>query len=342
MRKSRVPYAPLAIDYWQDPALAVAFDANPLAEVMWTRLLSAAKKSKQDGYVPRGALIALGVTHWRKTMPLLVAAGVVEECEDGWRVAAWLKHNDTQEEIDAERDRKRANIAAWRDRKNAERAGSEPDTNTDATALVTGYETDHVPGTEPRPRHLTPDTRHLTPDSHPSDVLGCSSSASTKSKRRNAEFDAVTTELDARGEQLPGGTIAEIAKRVRATKRDPAFVVELTQRMAHAERVDLASCTAAERSRVLGAVGQIAALTDDIDEVARRARNASKAGERSIASALQHRWSAYDGPATATPQRSSAATRQAEISDRLVAEAAEAEAAGRTNFPSLRAIGGRP
>jgi len=162
-RTVRIPYVAQVIDYWLDSALAEAFDENELCEPMWTRLLSAAKKSKMDGYVPRGAVVALNLRHWKKTLPVLVRYGVVLEENDGWRIRSWLDHNDSQEEIADQLERKRKNLSEWR-----ERNAGKPVTNDSGNRFVTGYqpvtnrdETADVPGTNTG-RHLTPDTRHLT------------------------------------------------------------------------------------------------------------------------------------------------------------------------------------
>jgi hypothetical protein len=182
-RQIKTPYVAQVIDYWTDDALAEAIDENELCEPMWTRLLSAAKKSKQDGFVPRGAVLSLGLRHWKKTLPILVKYGIVTEEEGGWRVRSWLNHNDSQQEIEAELERKRANIAAWR-----ERTKPKPDTPPD----VTGYETDHRP--ETNPVRTTVDTRHLTLD--PPNGSKTQPKAATQppaTTTRNALFDALAT-----------------------------------------------------------------------------------------------------------------------------------------------------
>lgn len=163
-RNVRTPYVAQVIDYWLDSALAEAFDENELCEPMWTRLLSAAKKSKMDGYVPRGAVVALNLRHWKKTLPILVRYGVVIEESGGWRIRSWLGHNDSQAEIDAQLERKRKNLVEWRKANAGKPAPNEPEDRNETgyePDLETGFEDDHVPGTN-RGRHLTPDTRHLT------------------------------------------------------------------------------------------------------------------------------------------------------------------------------------
>lgn len=148
-------------------------------------------------------------------------------------------------------------------------------------------------------------------------------------KERDEVFDEVEAELRARGiDAPPGGLVQEIAKRARSTKRPPRFVAELAMRMARAERVNLACCTFRERSRVLGAVTQVAGVCGDMQEIARRATLARAAGERSVAMALSERWGRYEH-AVAEPRTDATRT------ERSVAHLAE-ELASTGTIRSLR------
>lgn len=114
-------------------------------------------------------------------------------------------------------------------------------------------------------------------------------------RKRNETFDAVHDMLTAFGfADPPPGLVMELAKRARSTGREPQFVTELAVRMARVEKVNLVCCTVKERSRVLGAVTQVAGVCDDMAEIARRAGLARKAGERSVAYALANNWCRYE------------------------------------------------
>jgi hypothetical protein len=127
-------YVPLNVAYYLDEKVAQVCEVSPWCEVLWTRCLARAKASEAGGMLSIGDMAALHVNNWRKWVGYLVEVGLLEKIGNEYHVVAWDAHNLTEAEIQAYRDRKRENVAAFRAREAAK--------NSDVTDTVT----DHVTG----------------------------------------------------------------------------------------------------------------------------------------------------------------------------------------------------
>ena len=97
-------YVKLDTDYYQDEKM---LDAGEAAEVLYLRCLCVAKEQMRDGYLNRKTIIAfIGLSDVEDRAQALVAVGLWKETEDGWLIAAWLKHNPSAADIAARREQK--------------------------------------------------------------------------------------------------------------------------------------------------------------------------------------------------------------------------------------------
>lgn len=292
----RTLYVPLVVDYFRDFRIIEIADVSPWCEVLWTRLLCQVKASGSDGVVTRPIALSCGVPQWQKWIAVLVRVGLLNEADGGWVVPAWTKHNLTMDQV----EQKRSEVAE-RVRKHRSNGGTtQPVTESPVVTLLDSSACNALHG-----------ALHRDKEEGISTPKGVSSSPQA-SKRANPVFDAVAESLTASGlsPDIPafGGLASEIAKRVRSSGRSADFVTRFALWLASADGVDLTTCTAKERSRVLGAVGQIARVTDDRAEIARRLANCRATHPRSPAQALADNWSKFDGTPTATTAPGARAT----------------------------------
>jgi hypothetical protein len=75
-------------------------------------------------------MVMTGVTAWKRLASILVSEGkgksLIVVTADGWQILAFLRHNMTAEQIEAERRRKAENVAAFRARMAAEKEAMLP------------------------------------------------------------------------------------------------------------------------------------------------------------------------------------------------------------------------
>lgn len=92
-------FVPLDVEYAADDKLA---EAGPLAELLYIRALCFAKRNvKSDGEFSATQLahFAVGIPLPKKHADALVGTGAWEATPKGWRIAGWLKHNKSGDEI---------------------------------------------------------------------------------------------------------------------------------------------------------------------------------------------------------------------------------------------------
>lgn len=79
---------------------------------LWTLAGSWASKHLTDGVVPLAIVTRLGCT--KKDAQLLVACGLWEQLEDGYKFHDWTKRNPTKEQVEEKREKTRKKVSEWR------------------------------------------------------------------------------------------------------------------------------------------------------------------------------------------------------------------------------------
>lgn len=106
--RRRGPFAPLSAHYYKDDAI---LRAGEKAEVLWCRGLAFQSEQLRDGLITDAQLdlIAVGLTAVKSRARRLCEVGVWERVEGGYNIRAWLRWNQSREEIDqaVERDARR-------------------------------------------------------------------------------------------------------------------------------------------------------------------------------------------------------------------------------------------
>lgn len=99
-------FVPLDVNYTDDPRI---IRAGPDCELVYLRSLALAKRLNQDGRIDQAHLGRLtdGLELVSHIAPTLVKEGLWVEDGDGWQIAAWLKHNPSAADLEAEREAER-------------------------------------------------------------------------------------------------------------------------------------------------------------------------------------------------------------------------------------------
>lgn len=102
-------YVPLNVYYWRD-VTAAGLTQN--AGVLYQLIISEVKMLGTDGLISRSTIRQLGVNGYWHSLRLLIRSGwILDKGDDLFYVAAWLKWNDSLDDINArrkaDRDRKR-------------------------------------------------------------------------------------------------------------------------------------------------------------------------------------------------------------------------------------------
>jgi len=97
-------FAPLSANYYDDDAVIAAGEK---AEVLFTRGLAFAARKPADGVITDLQLTTFRLSSVKARAQRLVEVGLWERTDDGYRIAAWLKHNASRAEIE-EKQRKDA------------------------------------------------------------------------------------------------------------------------------------------------------------------------------------------------------------------------------------------
>lgn len=143
--------------------------AGPEASWLWVRGLLYAKQHLTDGFVPDTALAIVGLglapAKVRAAAKAIVAAGLWEECEGGWRVPPerWARWQTTREEVEAVRA-KRADAGRkgaakrWTDGKSMASAIDLPSTrNAQSQSQSQSHSSEPEPGGDAQARAGSPD-----------------------------------------------------------------------------------------------------------------------------------------------------------------------------------------
>lgn len=106
--------------------------AGPAPSWLWLCGLAYCQEGQTDGFIPFEALPMLGVPKSAHRLAAsLVAAGLWETAEGGWRIHAYLEHNRSSEEIEEIKDKRREyGKLGGRPRKASVKANEKPDTFT--------------------------------------------------------------------------------------------------------------------------------------------------------------------------------------------------------------------
>ena len=101
VNRQQVLWSKLAVDFPDDPKVIVAGYA---AELAYIRCTLRAKAAMTDGVIHRarvGRWLAGIPGRAEKHMAALVSAGLIETCDEGWRIPleVWRKWNKTADEI---------------------------------------------------------------------------------------------------------------------------------------------------------------------------------------------------------------------------------------------------
>lgn len=105
MSSKKLFYVPSDVNTAYDPAIIAA---GPMAELLFRRGNEHAKRLDRDGVILAAelAIIARGISTPTKQAAALVAHGLWEDVEGGWRIRSWFKWNLTQQEVAAQRRKK--------------------------------------------------------------------------------------------------------------------------------------------------------------------------------------------------------------------------------------------
>lgn len=96
MTKARRFYISVEVDFFDHPKVKRAGERlayRHLQATAWSH------KYRTDGHLPRKS--ALAIVYSQKSADELVAAGLWDECEDGWRIHDYLEHQRSKVELDA-------------------------------------------------------------------------------------------------------------------------------------------------------------------------------------------------------------------------------------------------
>lgn len=98
-------YVPLDADYFQDEKIVEAGEA---AEVLYVRCLGMAKSQLRDGHLSRVVVTKyIGLDGVEERAKALVDAKLWEETDEGWLIVAWLRHNRSAADVEADREANR-------------------------------------------------------------------------------------------------------------------------------------------------------------------------------------------------------------------------------------------
>jgi hypothetical protein len=133
-------YVPLDVNFPSDDKILAA---GPAAAYLYVCSLAFSKRSGSDGLIRTAQLPALGVPKPERLAQTLVEVGLWRVVENGWQIVAWLKHNKSKADLDANAERKRqaavkANHERWHTDKPSEecplciRTGSEGESKADS------------------------------------------------------------------------------------------------------------------------------------------------------------------------------------------------------------------
>jgi len=95
MTKSRRFYIAVEVDYFDHPkvlAVGERLSFRNLKAQAWCH------KHRTDGFLPREA--GLSITYSQKAAGELVAAGLWEVCDGGWRIHDYLEHQPSSADLD--------------------------------------------------------------------------------------------------------------------------------------------------------------------------------------------------------------------------------------------------
>jgi hypothetical protein len=108
-------YVPLFVGFSRDPKLRRA-GTGP--ELLFLRGIAYAKENETDGLVPDYDLpvVAVGLNDPEGYAASLVRVGAWEVADGGWRIVAWHRWNEHQEQLDRKREQARQRQARRRDR----------------------------------------------------------------------------------------------------------------------------------------------------------------------------------------------------------------------------------
>lgn len=84
-------YVPLDAAFFDDDKV---IEAGESATMLYLNMLCRIKQLDSDGILTRSQVGRLSVTGWQKRLSRLVAVGLVNECDEGYAVAAWLKWHE--------------------------------------------------------------------------------------------------------------------------------------------------------------------------------------------------------------------------------------------------------
>lgn len=133
--------------------------ATPIrARGLWVTAGSWSADQEMDGNIPRHVLPILGAT--LRDASALVAAGLWQATDTGWRFHGWAEFQPTREQKEAEREAARERMRAGRERKAAKRA-EDVRPNNDEVRESFGRSSEDVRSTPSRPDPTRPVT---TPD----------------------------------------------------------------------------------------------------------------------------------------------------------------------------------
>lgn len=116
-------YVPLDVMFFDDDKVEKAGEA---ATYLYLNMLTKAKAIDRDGVLTEQQIAKLAISNWRKRLETLVALGLVEFVGDDYRIAGWLKWNesvdDRAERLKKDRESKanRARLRALEDAKRLE------------------------------------------------------------------------------------------------------------------------------------------------------------------------------------------------------------------------------
>lgn len=133
-------FVPLDVNFCDDPKV---IEAGPDAELVYLRSLMLAKRLGGDGFIHRNHLHRLcggmtAVEHQIVDAPTiagyLVEAGLWVEVDDGWLIAAWLKHNPSDDDLAQSRRDETERKAKWRKSRRDETTATDRDGGTERRA----------------------------------------------------------------------------------------------------------------------------------------------------------------------------------------------------------------
>lgn len=139
---ARSLYVPVDVNFGDDPKV---LEAGPDAEFVYLRSLLLAKRIGGDGHIHRAHLFRLasdltavqtGETTVADIAGVLVKVGLWVEVPDGWQIAAWLKHNPSDAELEESRQTAASRKAKWRESQRDTDAATEMSHGTESRATL--------------------------------------------------------------------------------------------------------------------------------------------------------------------------------------------------------------